>query len=449
MASQDVPRSRLLLVENHLVFARTVIEEFLTEYEVDVVTTVARAHAAIEEGAVYDCVLVDYDLDDGKGDELIGVVRVISPEMPIVGVSARAGGNARLLAAGANMVCAKSDFTRVPRMLRSLLRKVQEPSEDAIVGVLLGCMVGDALGSIFEEAPHSATLVEEVAARARAPRHWKYTDDAEMALGVAESLLECAAVDPDQLVWCLARNMDVSRGYGAGTRTVLESPGRWRRARYEYWSEGSKGNGAAVRVGPVACAYAGDAKRVRSAAWASAGVTHAHYEGRAGATVIASAIAEVLVASSTEQGLKSLLDAVSASAMHCTPYTEKLQQTRQLLDRGADLAEIGTCLGTGILAVDSVPAALCVFLRFAGSFEQVVTAAVSLGGDADSIGAMAGALAGAQYGGSSIPAGWLEALEPGLRGWRYAKRLGQDLHRWRRRDINSRRSTGRAGTTHR
>lgn len=429
---QDTGQLTLLFVENHPAFARTVIEQFLEDYDVDVLTTIARARAAIDGAAVYDGLLVDYDLDDGKGDELVRFVRLRNPEMPIVGVSAHARGNARLLAAGANTVCAKADFTEIPRVLLSLLGRKRAPSEDAIVGVLLGCMVGDALGSVFEGAPYSEKLADEVAARARTPRYWKYTDDTEMTLAVAESLLECGGVDPDQLAWSLARNMDISRGYGAGTRTVLASPGRWRQARYAYWDDGSKGNGAAVRVGPIACAYAGNVHELNKAAWASAGVTHAHHEGRAGACIMASAIAGVLTARA-EPSPAALLDAVDASVMGCAAYEPKLEDLRRLLQEEADLNEIGTRLRTGVLAIDSVPAALCVFLRFAGSFERVVTSAVSLGGDTDSIGAMAGALAGGLYGASAIPMGWLQAVEAGPRGWRYAERLGQDLCRWQDR----------------
>ena len=68
-------KSRLLLVENHTTFAEAVIAQFLGGYEVAHVTSLAAARAAVEAGEPYDFILVDYDLDDGKGDALVPVVR--------------------------------------------------------------------------------------------------------------------------------------------------------------------------------------------------------------------------------------------------------------------------------------------------------------------------------------------------------------------------------------
>jgi ADP-ribosyl-[dinitrogen reductase] hydrolase len=56
-------------------------------------------------------------------------------------------------------------------------------------------------------------------------------------------------------------------------------------------------------------------------------------------------------------------------------------------------------------------------------FEEAVSFAVRCGGDTDTLGAMAGALAGAAFGSTSIPARWLDALENGHRGRRYVERL--------------------------
>lgn len=61
----------------------------------------------------FDVVLVDYDLDDGKGDDLVRELmsRVTRPE--IIGISARPEGNAALRAAGADAVCSKLRFSEV------------------------------------------------------------------------------------------------------------------------------------------------------------------------------------------------------------------------------------------------------------------------------------------------------------------------------------------------
>jgi ADP-ribosyl-[dinitrogen reductase] hydrolase len=56
-----------------------------------------------------------------------------------------------------------------------------------------------------------------------------------------------------------------------------------------------------------------------------------------------------------------------------------------------------------------------------------VTAALRLGGDTDTVGALAGAIAGARFGMTSIPSRWLDALENGERGKSYVTALADQL----------------------
>ena len=72
--------------------------------------------------------------------------------------------------------------------------------------------------------------------------------------------------------------------------------------------------------------------------------------------------------------------------------------------------EVAKSLGNGVEALHSVPTAVYSFLANPG-FENAVGYAVGLGGDADTIGAMTGAIAGACYGLEGIPRHWLEKVE--------------------------------------
>jgi ADP-ribosylglycohydrolase len=81
-----------------------------------------------------------------------------------------------------------------------------------------------------------------------------------------------------------------------------------------------------------------------------------------------------------------------------------------------------------VSAIGAVPAALAAFLINA-DFQDTVLTAVNCGGDTDTIGAMAGALAGAYYGYSSIPSAWLEPLENGEKGRDYVVSLAAELAR--------------------
>jgi CheY-like chemotaxis protein len=103
---------RILFVENHAVFAATAVEQLLCLHEVTIVPSIAAAREALARGP-FDVALVDYDLDDGKGDELVRQLGAAGIELPIVATSAHDEGNRAILAAGADAVCAKKAFARI------------------------------------------------------------------------------------------------------------------------------------------------------------------------------------------------------------------------------------------------------------------------------------------------------------------------------------------------
>jgi len=111
---------RILFVENHPEFTTTVVESFLAADEVIVVPTIAAAREQIL-GSRFDIALVDYDLDDGKGDELVRWVRSTRADLKVVAVSARETGNDALLAAGAHAVCPKIGFSQIQTVLQKIV----------------------------------------------------------------------------------------------------------------------------------------------------------------------------------------------------------------------------------------------------------------------------------------------------------------------------------------
>lgn len=117
----------ILYVENHPTFAQVVIASFLEDYAVTVVPSLAAARAALE-AAAFDVLLVDYDLDDGKGAELVRELRRAEYRGLIVAASAHEEGNTELVRAGANAVCAKTQFAGINGVLYSLGLDVEPPS---------------------------------------------------------------------------------------------------------------------------------------------------------------------------------------------------------------------------------------------------------------------------------------------------------------------------------
>jgi DNA-binding response OmpR family regulator len=118
---QRATRMRLLWVENHARFADLALKTFLTTHTVTVVPSLAEARLCLtREG--FDAVLLDYDLDDGKGTEIFSFLDALPVRPLLVATSSHAEGNARLLQAGADAICSKMEFAHIEAVLGSVYR---------------------------------------------------------------------------------------------------------------------------------------------------------------------------------------------------------------------------------------------------------------------------------------------------------------------------------------
>ena len=354
--------------------------------------------------------------------------------------------------------------------------------QDRARGALLGTFVGDALGMPFEGRPPETIPLEVEMTEARLGRG-TYTDDTQMMIALAEALLRHGGVLPDELGRAFVQAYDPRRGYGAGTRQVLRLVAAGlppeEAATRVFDGRGSLGNGAAMRVAPVAVRFAGDEPRLLREAEASARCTHAHLFGIDAARTQAAAIAAALrgddpiaAARSSAQTaeLRHRIDAAAnllAEAEASSP-PEPRELIRGDLDAGgsaappSDGAEGGEppadvpaggeappppratgpreaarsalpnparaaeLLGNTYAGHESVPTAIFAALAH-DDVEQALAFAVRCGGDTDTIAAMTGAIAGARHGASGIPDRWLDALEEGEKGRRHVTHLADRL----------------------
>lgn len=286
---------------------------------------------------------------------------------------------------------------------------------DRFRGALVGVAVGDALGAPFEgqRGPISLQEIDRVADTSSA---WRITDDTVMTIGLAESLLFRRGLDQDHLAGTFAAvyARDPFRGYGAGVASLLQriAGGEdWRTAApAQFQGQGSFGNGAAMRVASIGLYAAGDPGHAARLARRSASVTHTHPLGVAGAAAQAAAIATLV-----DQPYGRVVHVPQLVATLCNVAPEP--ELCAALELAAEVApnatasQIAQVLGTGVAAVQAVPAALCAFLGHQDSFAEAVRFAISLGGDTDTIASMAGALAGAHLGYDAIPDGWIQRTE--------------------------------------
>ena len=111
--------TNILYVENHERFAAVAVKTFLTEHAVTVVPSLVAARQALAQGR-FALVLLDQDLDDGKGAELAAELTA-RPQRPfILAASSHRAGNEALLKAGADGVCSKLEFQGIAAAIANL-----------------------------------------------------------------------------------------------------------------------------------------------------------------------------------------------------------------------------------------------------------------------------------------------------------------------------------------
>jgi ADP-ribosylglycohydrolase len=226
---------------------------------------------------------------------------------------------------------------------------------------LLGAIAGDIIGSRFEGSAHKS---EDFVLFTR---NSMCTDDSVLTIAVADAILR--QVDYGSVILEYARRYPRA-GYGGSFREWMYSPNP-----QPYYSFG---NGSAMRVSPVGWAF-DTLEDVLKEARLSAAPSHDHPEGIKGAQAVALAI----FLARTGSGKDEIRDEISGR------FGYQLGETLESL-RPAYRFDI-TCQGT-------VPPALLAFFE-SESVEDAIRKAVSLGGDADTLAAIAGSVAEAYYGG--------------------------------------------------
>lgn len=225
---------------------------------------------------------------------------------------------------------------------------------------MIGAIAGDVIGSVHEGTPPKAKNFPLFVPGSR------FTDDTVLTIAVASAIREGVDFATAMRRW--GRRYP-NAGYGGWFRDWL--------FREHAGPYNSFGNGSAMRVAAVGWAF-DDLDIVLRKAAETAAVTHNHPEGIKGAQAVAAA---VLLARKGQT--KAQIAALMAERFgyDCTIDLGALQRQAKF-----DV----TCQGT-------VPAATVAFLR-STDFEDAVRNAVSLGGDADTLACIAGAMAEAHYG---------------------------------------------------
>lgn len=273
---------------------------------------------------------------------------------------------------------------------------------DRCRGALIGVGLGDAIGAPFEGQP--SPQPEAIVERLWSPHELRTTDDTAMTLAVGAAILAAGHIDPEQLAHHLADRYlaDPDRGYGR-TPDVLIAIHRgqpWREAARRP-DGGLDGDGAAMRVAPVAIVAHTSAQLTGAWAAEQAEITHAHPTAIDGARLIALATRHALISPSPPDWTDwTRLPALFAEYADTDDIAIALRAAAPR--PGADIP------GT---AAAAVPAAIHIASHHGHDLIAAIRAAVELGGDTDTIAAMAAGIVGAHLGLTSIPSVLVDRLE--------------------------------------
>ncbi len=285
----------------------------------------------------------------------------------------------------------------------------QAAMRDRFRGTLLGLAAGEALGepadflTAEQIEERFGVITEMIGGGCHDVAPGETTDATQMMLCLAQSLADVGGFDPEDIMrrydgWFASSPRDVSLtvrtvllSYRSGTQWDLAS-----RRAFEILGSPAAGNGSLMRCAPIGLRYALDAE-ARSA-FSQRESTLTHFERLAGwACVAFNDLIAAALAGELRERLPLIADTIDDEDKRVSATLREAVE--------AEPEEVQS----SAYVLDTLRTALWAVLRTA-SFEEAVVLAVNLGNDADTVGAVTGALAGAVHGEAGIPERWLDPL---------------------------------------
>ncbi|BCR06553.1 ADP-ribosyl-[dinitrogen reductase] hydrolase [Desulfuromonas versatilis] len=280
---------------------------------------------------------------------------------------------------------------------------VSPPKKDAILSraraAFLGLAIGDALGATTEFMTPGEIRVQFKVHRKIVGGGWlnlkpgQVTDDTEMSLCIARALTAAGGWDLQGIAenfvgWMRSKPIDIGSTCRKGIRDYM------RKGQLETpCNEWDAGNGAVMRMAPVALFTLGDETLLRQCSLEQARITHHHPLSDAACITVGRMVQQALL---------------GADRFDLHTITRELVETHPNF-------QFNNYRGNATGYVVDTLQTVFHFLFSTATFEECLVGVVNQGGDADTTGAIAGMIAGAFYGLDAFPRRWVKKMDPVIR----------------------------------
>lgn len=304
---------------------------------------------------------------------------------------------------------------------------------EKIAGAVYGMALGDAMGMPPELWSRKRAFAKlgiindfiDGPADNEAACYYKagqFTDDTSQALVIIDALNENSFI-PNQnliaqklLVWAEKTGAFEKNILGPSSKSALLA---FKKNEFlKSITDAALTNGAAMRIAPVGCLFfADELPRLAGYVFDVSKVTHSSDIAAAGAALIAAAVCAAMETGQSRAAVEAALliyeQALNLGAETFSPSIKRrVELGFEFFNKNENefLRFVYECIGAGVCASESVPAALLI-ASYAEDPNRAALLAANLGGDTDTIGAMASAICGAAHGVSAIKSSYIQKLK--------------------------------------
>ncbi|MEA5012080.1 MAG: ADP-ribosylglycohydrolase family protein [Angelakisella sp.] len=295
---------------------------------------------------------------------------------------------------------------------RQYLIENPEEARNRSVGALCGLAIGDSFGDACRMQSNRENY--GITTDFNYGASWS-TDDTEFALLTAKTLINCQGKLTGEIVvdaWFedVAVQDEFKRG-GASEKAAAENLKRGLRPPHSgKFSTFHMSDGAAMRIPPVGIICAGDPERAAAMAETEASVSH-YADGIWGAQAVAAAVAMAMVDAPMDDILDTAIQYLPQDSWVYHNMMEALKiieiNNGSFIDCWMPLHDMLRA-STWATTAEAIPSAFAALKLCHSSFKEGIIVAGNFARDADTIGAVAGAILGAKYGIGQIPQRWVE-----------------------------------------